>query len=49
MKINTTNYPNLLNLLTLPEVIPGDTTVETIDGDIINLTELINRALGELK
>ena len=47
-KINLQDYPNLYNLLTIPEV--TDTIiVEDLDaGGTINLTELILRAAEEL-
>ena len=48
--ININNCPNLFNLLTLNNVIAGDTFIEDAEtGDTINLNRLINDAVNELK
>lgn len=49
MLLNPNKTPNLLNLLTLNEVLVEEVVVEDCDGEVINISKLIEEALAEIK
>ena len=49
MLLNPNKTPNLLNLLTLNEVLVEEVVVEDCDGEVINISKLIEEALEKLK